>query len=176
MSLARPAALALALAVLTGVPAWADPTLTYQVPAGWKTEQPTSSMRLAQFALPRADGDADDATAVIYFFGEGQGGGVDANLERWAGQMAQAGGRPGTVEDGRKSQFTAHGHQVTVLDIAGTYSDMMTGASGKTGYRLKAAVVETPGGAYFIKLTGPGKTVARWDQSFTEFLESMDYK
>jgi len=156
--------------------AGAGPTLTYQVPAGWRTEQPRSSMRLAQFALPKAAGDSEDAIAVIYFFGEGQGGAVDANLERWAGQMAQAGGRPGTVKDGKKSTFTANGHAVTVIDIAGTYTDPMSGASGRTGYRLKAAVVETPGGAYFVKLTGPDATVARWDASFTGFLKSMSYK
>jgi hypothetical protein len=151
-------------------------SLTYSVPDGWRTEQPRSSMRLAQFTLPKAAGDADDATAVIFFFGEGQGGGVDANLERWAGQMGQAGGRPGTVKDGKKTTFTANGHTVTIIDIGGTYTDMMSGASAKTGYRMKAAVVETPGGAYFVKLTGPDKTVARWDASFTTFLKSFNYR
>jgi hypothetical protein len=151
-------------------------SLTYKVPDGWQTEQPKSSMRLAQFALPKAAGDADDASAVIFFFGEGQGGGVDANLERWAGQMSQAGGRPGTVADGKKTTFTANGHTVTVIDITGSYTDMMSGASAKTGYRMKAAVVEMPAGAYFVKLTGPDKTVGKWDASFTAFLKSFDYK
>jgi hypothetical protein len=150
--------------------------LTYQVPSGWRTEQPKSSMRLAQFALPKDAGDPEDAAAVIYFFGEGQGGGVDANLERWAGQMAQAGGRPGTVKDGRKTSFTANGHTVTVIDITGTYTDMMSGAAAKAGFRMKAAVVETPGGAYFVKLTGPDKTVTKWDAAFKAFLQSMSYK
>jgi hypothetical protein len=167
---------AVAAASLAAVSPAAAPALTYQVPDGWRTEQPKSSMRLAQFALPREAGDAEDASAVIYFFGEGEGGGVDANLERWAGQMAQAGGRPGTVKDGRKSTFTANGHAVTVIDITGTYTDMMSGASGKAGYRMKAAVVETPGGAYFVKLTGPDRTVTKWDASFTAFLKSMSYK
>jgi hypothetical protein len=151
-------------------------SLTYQVPEGWRTEQPRSSMRLAQFALPRAGGDAEDATAVIFYFGQGQGGGVEANLERWAGQMAQPGGRAGSVADGKKTTFTANGHAVTVIDIAGTYTDAMSGASDKAGYRMKAAVVETPAGAYFVKLTGPDKTVSRWDPSFTAFLKSMAYK
>ena len=154
----------------------AEPTLTYQTPAGWRTEQPKSSMRLAQFALPRGAGDADDATVVIYFFGQGQGGSVDANLERWASQMAQDGGRPGTIKDGKTSSFTANGHAVSLLEIGGTYTDMMSGTAAKTGYRMKAAVVETPGGPYFVKLTGPEKTVAKWDASFTAFLKSMRYK
>jgi hypothetical protein len=73
------------------------PMLRYQVPEGWTTEQPRSSMRQAQFSLPRAAGDGEDAEAVIFFFGRGQGGSVTANLERWAGQMQVADGRPGTA-------------------------------------------------------------------------------
>ena len=30
----------------------------------------------------------------------------------------------------------------------------------KPDFRLRAAVVETPGGPYYIKMTGPAKTVA----------------
>jgi hypothetical protein len=154
----------------------AEPTLHYDVPAGWRVEQPASSMRLAQFTLPRGDGDAEDAGAVIYFFGQGQGGSVEANLERWASQMGQAGGRPGTVKDGKTTTLTTNGHAVSVLDITGTYTDTMAGGGPKSGYRMKAAVVETPGGPYFIKLTGPEKTVSKWDASFQAFLKSMAYK
>ena len=35
----------------------------------------------------------------------------------------------------------------------------------KRGYRLKAAVVETPSGPYFFKLTGPGRTVVSWSRT-----------
>jgi hypothetical protein len=154
----------------------AEPTLHYDVPAGWRVEQPTSSMRLAQFTLPRGDGDAEDALAVIYFFGQGQGGSVEANLARWASQMGQAGGRPGTVQDGKTTTLTTNGHTVSLLDIAGTYTDTMGGGGPKAGYRMKAAVVETPGGPYFIKLTGPEKTILKWDASFQAFLKSMSYK
>ena len=41
---------------------------------------------------------------------------------------------------------------------------------------MKAAVVETPGGPYFVKLTGPDKTVVTWDASFQAFLKSMSYR
>ncbi len=43
----------------------------------------------------------------------------------------------------------------------------------KPHFRMKAAVVETPGGPYFVKLTGPERTVARWNDSFTAFLKSL---
>lgn len=43
----------------------------------------------------------------------------------------------------------------------------------KPGFRLRAAVVETPDGPYYVKLTGPAKTIARWDDSFATFLASL---
>ena len=42
----------------------------------------------------------------------------------------------------------------------------------KPGFRLRAAVVETAGGPYFVKLTGPAATVTKWDESFLAFLKS----
>jgi hypothetical protein len=41
---------------------------------------------------------------------------------------------------------------------------------------MRAGVIETPKGAYFIKLVGPEKTVARWDQAFQEFVRSAEFK
>ena len=43
----------------------------------------------------------------------------------------------------------------------------------KPGYRLLAAVVETPLGPYFFKLTGPARTIARWDAAFDSSLRTV---
>ena len=48
---------------------------TYTAPAAWKPVTTTSSMRVAQFALPRAAGDSQDGELVVYYFG-GSGGTV----------------------------------------------------------------------------------------------------
>src|SRR5262245_30928276 len=61
---------------------------------GWVSERPTSSMRVSQYQLPAAAGDSEGASLVVYYFGAGQGGSVDANLERWIGQMQSPDGRP----------------------------------------------------------------------------------
>ena len=57
--------------------------LSWTMPAGW-TSKGATSMRAAQYQ-------AGDAECVVYFFGAGQGGGVDANIARWAGQFTLAG-------------------------------------------------------------------------------------
>jgi hypothetical protein len=153
--------------------------LQFKAPSGWVSERPTSSMRVSQYQLPASEGDADSASLVVYYFGQGQGGSVDANLERWIGQMQTADGKPskGTA---KTENMTVNGLKVTLLDVSGTYAGSDMGGSGATqskpNYRMRAGVIETPRGAYFIKLVGPEKTVSRWDQSFQDFVKSAEFK
>src|SRR6185503_16100126 len=89
------------LIVVIGVlnTAFQKSTLKFTVPAGWVEEERTSSMRVAQYRLPKAAGDSDDASLVLYYFGQGQGGSAAANIERWIGQMKQEGGDSSKKED-----------------------------------------------------------------------------
>src|ERR1700682_2160672 len=75
---------------VTQAPASANGELRFKIPEGWVTEKPGSNMRVAQFKLPKIEGDADDAGLVLYFFGSGQGGSVSDNVDRWVNQMQQA--------------------------------------------------------------------------------------
>jgi len=53
------------------------------VPRGWAPRAPSSQMRLAEFTVAAADG-SSGAEVVVYFFGAGQGGNVEANLTTYA--------------------------------------------------------------------------------------------
>ncbi|MBT6710180.1 MAG: hypothetical protein HOB22_00530, partial [Candidatus Marinimicrobia bacterium] len=55
--------------------------LQAKVPKDWKKEQPSSSMRIAQFRFSGNDGDGE----LVVF--SGIGGSIDANLNRWYGQF-----------------------------------------------------------------------------------------
>jgi hypothetical protein len=136
-------------------------------------------MRVAEWSLPKTAGDAEDAILTLYFFGASQGGNVQANLDRWIGQMAQPDGRQ-SKDVAKTSSLTSHGLKVTFVDVTGTYVAEVTPGStehfNKPGFRQCAAVVETPGGPYFVKLTGPEKTVAKWQDSYTAFLKSLRYE
>jgi hypothetical protein len=151
--------------------------LRYKVPAGWIEEERASSMRVAQYKLPRTEGDTEDALLVLYYFGQGQGGTTAANIERWASQMHQA---DGTKAKRTEESFTANGLKVTAVDAGGTYVAETAPGSGtfhnKPGYRLRAAVVETPNGSYFVKLVGPEKTVAHWNEAFMSYLRSFEFR
>jgi hypothetical protein len=162
-------------AVLCAATLVAQARLRFDPPNGWTSKPAASSMRVAEFVVPAAAGVTDETTAVVYFFG-GQGGSVEANLERWIGQMQQPDGRSST-DVAKRGTATIHGLKVTMLEVGGTYVAETAPGSGqrvnKPDYALKAAVIETPGGPYFVKLTGPAKTVEKSAASYDAFIKSM---
>src|SRR4029079_19585770 len=80
----------------------------------------------------------------------------------------------------KQEQFETNGLKVTTVDVSGTYVAETAPGSGtfhnNAGYRLRAAVVETPNGSYYVKLVGPEKTVAQWNESFLSYLKSFQLR
>lgn len=150
--------------------------LKFTAPAEWVVERPSSPMRKGQYRLSRAQADPEDAELVVFFF-EGQGGSVQANIDRWVGQFTKPDGSPAT-DIARVSRQESQGVPLTVVDVSGTYrgaaGPMMTPADPKANFRMIAAVAESPSGPWFFKLTGPAKTVARWEESFHSFLNTIE--
>jgi hypothetical protein len=153
--------------------------LHYKVPEGWVVGQPSSKMRVAQFKLPKADGDNEDVELVLYYFGANQGGTAEANIDRWISQIQQADGSS-SKDKSKTESLTVNGLKITTVDVSGRYTAEMAPGSGKfydnADYRLRAAVIETAKGNYFLKLVGPAKTVGRWEQSFTDYVKSFEFK
>jgi hypothetical protein len=153
--------------------------LRFKMPDGWVSELPSSRMRVAQYKLPRADGDTEDASLVIYYFGPSQGGSVETNIDRWISQMERPGG--GASKEKAKTEIlTVNGLKVTTVDVTGTYTAETSPGSAthynKPSYRLRGAVVETPKGFYFAKLVGPEKTVGHWNKAFSNYIKSFELK
>ncbi|MXY25095.1 MAG: hypothetical protein F4Y45_11305 [Acidobacteria bacterium] len=150
-------------------------SLAFDPPDEWIVEPVSSPMRLAQFTLPRAEGDFEDAELTVFYFGGG-GGTVEANLERWTNQMLQPDDSP-SADVATTTSFMVGEIAVTLLDVPGIYAAEVIPGSGmryfKRGYRLKASVVETPAGPYFFRLTGPEQTVRTWEDRFIALLESL---
>ena len=147
-------------------------TLTFTKPAAWTDRAAASSMRVAEFIVPRAAGDTEDGELIVYYFGGG-GGSVEANLQRWTSQFESA-------KEPAPTTMAVNGLKLTSLDVSGTYvAEMRPGSSeryNKPGYRMRATVVETPKGPYFIKLIGPAKTIESAGAAFDQFLHSLAFK
>src|SRR5256885_10973628 len=111
-------------------------------------------MRVAQYKLPKAEGDSDDATLVLYYFGATQGGTPQANIDRWIAQMQQPDGSD-SKSKAKTEAMTINGLKISTVDVTGRYTAEMSPGSktfhDDANYRLRAAVVETPKGNYLLK-------------------------
>lgn len=143
-------------------------------PANWQ-DQGSRPMRAATYSVPPAAGDSEPGECVAFFFGQGQGGSVDANIKRWEGQFADPAGKPVQATNVKPTKVA--GLRVTTLEVAGTYSGMggpmVQSKTLKPGYRLLGAIVEAPGGNVFFKFTGPEKTVQANRQAFERMIASV---
>jgi hypothetical protein len=155
----------------------ASGSLTFTAPKGWHSRTAASTMRVAEYVLPGAAGASEDAELVVYYFG-GTGGSVDANVQRWLGQMQQPDGRS-TADVAVRDARTIKGLKVSTLDVSGTYvAEVRPGATERhhsPNFRMRAAIVETPKGPFYVKLVGPAKTIAAWDGAYNEFLGSLSF-
>lgn len=130
--------------------------LKLQIPARWEEQEPSNRLRLAQFAIPAAEGDEEAGELVV----SGPFGGTDqANIERWFGQFSAEG------RTAKMAQGTGPTGEYIVVELAGTYNKPVgPPIQGRTeptpGFKMLGIIVKLdPGGNYFLKLTGPEKTV-----------------
>jgi hypothetical protein len=139
----------------------ADPGLHWTVPTGWRAGEPRM-MRYATYLI-------EDAECAVFYFGKGQGGSIDENIDRWAGQFE---GSPNPKRELR----TVNGMRMTRVRIDGTWTQPgadMKSQGSQPGWRLEGAIVEGPAGMVFFKMTGPAATVGRATKALDGLLSSL---
>lgn len=153
--------------------------ISWEDPAEWTRFRPKSSARAANYTVPLVKGDEGSAEVTVFYFGPGMGGTVESNIARWVGQFSDV-----KETDVKRSTATVNGLSQHIVSIeSGSYgADMMMGgphaqpSAKQSGQGLLAAVVESPSGLYFFKLTGPSKTVTAARPAFDKLLQSMKPK
>jgi hypothetical protein len=159
--------------MLCGVAAHAESAggLKWTAPPSWKA-QPERPMRIATYSVPKAAGDKEDGECGVFYFGPNQGGGVDANIQRWISQFD-----PPAEKTAKTSKTKVNGLPVTRVEVSGTYKPsggaMMRAQGTKPGFRLLGAIIEGPQGAVFFKLTAPAKTAAAQQPAFEGMLKAV---
>jgi len=142
--------------------------VVWTMPSSWKA-MPDRPMRKATYQVPGAAGAAEVA---VFYFGVGQGGDVEANITRWLGQFKDL-----APDQAERDQREVHGFSISTVRVKeGTFSSGMPGGPTvpQEKYGLNAAVVETPAGPYFFKMTGPSATVDAEEGHFSELLGSVE--
>jgi gluconolactonase len=133
--------------------------LVINVPETWKKEKPASTLRLAQFVIPQAEGDKEAGELALFNFGFG--GGVKANIDRWIKQFHA---------DDRKTKVTRgelKAGKYYFVELSGTFNKsigppIQRRTEPREGYRMLGVILGIEEkGVYFFKMTGPDKTVAK---------------
>jgi hypothetical protein len=154
---------------LGGAPAGTSPGLAWSVPPTWKDtgERP---MRVATYTVPASGGDSEGGECAVFYFGPGQGGGIDENIDRWVGQFEHA-------SQPRRSTQAVGDIPVKRVELTGDYlapsGPMMQSTGTRSGWMLLGAIAKGPNGNVFFKLTGPRKTLAAARKEFEGLLVSM---
>ena len=78
-----------AMMLTVGLVAESAAGLKWTDPPGWAS-QGSAPFRVVTYSVPAIPG-SEKAECIVYFFGPGQGGSVEANLDRWKGQFSQNG-------------------------------------------------------------------------------------
>jgi hypothetical protein len=138
------------------------------LPARWQASGPRP-MRMATYTIPAAPG-SEAGECGVFYFGQGRGGSVEENLDRWVKQFESAG-------PPKRSEQNIRGLKVHRIDVSGSYltpgGPMMQSQGKKPGWRLIGAIVEAPEGLVFFKAVGPAATMQKAEKDFEELVASL---
>ncbi len=143
--------------------------LSIEIPKDWTPQPPSSSMRIAQFALPASS--EGEAVATVFFFPPGQGGSIQANIDRWIGQVAQPDGSS-SHDKADVAKRRAGNIEIATLDVSGTIALSMM-AQPEEGFRMLAMIAATPSGSVVVKTVGPESLIAGQNEAFMKMVESI---
>lgn len=150
--------------------------LVFTAPAGWIKEEPGMPMRREQYRLPKQGADTVDATVTVSVLAPGDGGSIEPNLQRWAGQFAQPDGAK-SRDVLKQSSRKVGDMNVIEVEVSGTYIVDETPMGGtrqfnEPGWRMLMSWVQSPTGNYYVKVVGPAATVGYWEPGFRQFVSS----
>ena len=140
--------------------------LAFKFAAPWKAVESTSPMHAGTLQVA-IEGVEQPLKAVFYYFGAGQGGDVDANVNRWYGQFE---GEP----EKNREEVKAADKTITIVKATGTYLDgpAFGQKTPKADYALLGAIVPAAEANVFIKLTGPKAAVMNVLEDFKKMAAS----
>ncbi len=140
--------------------------ITLAAPDEWTRKPASSGFVLAEFVLPKAEGDDADGRLTVSV----AGGGIEANVDRWRSQF---GDNPANASE---EKIEAGGLEITLVDFSGEFNDQrgpFAPGAKRPGYRMLAAIIPVDGQLHFVKATGPEKTIAAHAEKFEAFVRSV---
>jgi hypothetical protein len=137
-------------------------------PASWVWTKPTMQFRTLQYSVPGAGDSTKQAELVVSVFVDGDGGPLDANIDRWRNQF-RAGDRP---PEAKRSSKSVGPLKVELVELAGDYLAMGSPAPKRDFLQL-AAIVQAEGRNVFFRLVGPTETVEANRADFEKLVDGI---
>ncbi|HXJ59854.1 MAG TPA: hypothetical protein VNU68_24690 [Verrucomicrobiae bacterium] len=130
-------------------------------------------MRKAQLKIADA-AQKESAEVVFFYFGEGGGGGTKANVDRWLGLFQE----PREKLQSKVEEVTVNQRRITYVQAQGTYMSGMPGGAKtpQPDTMLLGAILESPAGSVFVRLTGPLKLSTASQTAFRKMVEGDSNK
>lgn len=137
--------------------------LVWDVPAGWE-ELPPTKMSIANLR-PAGHPDAECSLTLL----GGGGGGLEANVKRWRGQLGLEPMQP--RELAALPTMTLLGAPAALVEFEGVYSGMS--GEPRPGWKLIGLVLARERFTVFLKMTGPVQVVDAERPAFAAFAASV---
>lgn len=140
--------------------------LRLEAPKAWLRKKPPIDFILAEFVLPRAPGDPEDAQLTVTAVGPNS----PKRLDQLREELKKSPGHA-TVE-----YLTISGVEVILVDASANYGEMpgVFAPEVREGrYRVLNAIVPVGEKLYFVNCSGPEKTVGNYARQFRDFLLGM---
>lgn len=157
---AAPAASGGGVTVGTGGELPATDALKWDVPEGWQVAE-QRPMRVVTLNVGASE-------CYISVLG-GQAGGVEANINRWCGQLGNEPLSAEAIEALEKVDVL--GAPCALVKLEGDYQGM--GGPVQTGYGLLGVVRATEAQSLFVKMVGPKDEIAAQADNFRAFVRSL---
>jgi hypothetical protein len=137
-------------------------------PASWVWTKPSMQFRTLQYAVA---GDVDSIKAaelIVSVFVAGDGGPIDANINRWKGQFRKGDASP----EPKLADKELGPLKVKFVELEGDYLAMGAPAAKKDFSQI-GAIVQAPGRNVFFRLIGPKDTVEANRADFMKMIDGL---
>ncbi len=137
--------------------------ISFNIPKEWR-ELPDQQMVDSKYIVSTEKGELELTLTSM-------GGGVDANIGRWMGQIQN-----GPGDEPQQGSIEIDGISGILIDCRGKYnSNVATNNAGtKDDWRLVGIGLPVPRRDFFIRLVGPREAVAEFYEPFMKFVRSGD--
>lgn len=133
------------------------------IPEGWR-EVPNVAMVDSKYIVPSPKGDMELTLTSM-------GGGIPANIDRWAGQIKRPSG-----EEVKREEVEIIGLPSALIDVRGTYTanTAMGNNESKDDWRLVGLGIPVPQRDFFVRLVGPREAVSEFYDDLLQILKSAE--